>query len=377
MAVSNIIKVLSRNITNFPGWTTNRKIVVIESDDWGSIRMPSKTIYKELVNRGIRVDKLPYNKFDSLASEDDLSFLFEVLTSVRDKNGNPAIFTMNTIVANPDFEKIRETDFQEYFYEPFTKTLRRYPDHLKSFGLWQKGIEAGVCMPQFHGREHLNVFRWLKTLRKNVGNVRLAFDYGMYDLSEGIEVTENSYMETFNLESPVEYEFQKMSIVEGTKLFKDIFGFKSKTFIAPCYIWSRKLNQTFWENGIEAFQGNWFQKEPIDGDERKFKKIFHYIGQRNNLNQYYLIRNVYFEPSENPDYNWIDDSLARIRIAFYWRKPAIISSHRMNYIGFIDPDNRSRNLPLLRKLLNEILKRWPETEFMSTDQLYHLISVGK
>ena len=30
-----------RNLSNLPGWRTSRKIVVIESDDWGTIRMPS------------------------------------------------------------------------------------------------------------------------------------------------------------------------------------------------------------------------------------------------------------------------------------------------------------------------------------------------
>jgi len=29
---------LHRYIANIPGWRTNRKIIVIESDDWGSIR---------------------------------------------------------------------------------------------------------------------------------------------------------------------------------------------------------------------------------------------------------------------------------------------------------------------------------------------------
>jgi hypothetical protein len=56
-----------------------------------------------------------------LANETDLKALFEVLHSVNDKNGNPAIITANTIVANPGFDKISDSDYQEYHYEPFTK----------------------------------------------------------------------------------------------------------------------------------------------------------------------------------------------------------------------------------------------------------------
>ncbi len=33
---------LAKNYVNFRGWKTKRKIVVIESDDWGSIRMNNK-----------------------------------------------------------------------------------------------------------------------------------------------------------------------------------------------------------------------------------------------------------------------------------------------------------------------------------------------
>ncbi|MDZ7634132.1 MAG: hypothetical protein U5L72_06700 [Bacteroidales bacterium] len=34
--------------------------------------------------------------------------------------------TANTLLANPDFEKIRETDFAKYHYEIFTDTYKRY-----------------------------------------------------------------------------------------------------------------------------------------------------------------------------------------------------------------------------------------------------------
>jgi hypothetical protein len=48
--------------------------------------------------------------------------------------------------------------------------------------------------------------------------------------------------------------------------------------------------------------------------------------------------------------------------------------HRLNFIGFIDPSNRDRNLPKLKTLLSEILKRWNDVEFMTSAQLGDLIS---
>jgi len=45
----------------------------------------------------------------------------------------------------------------------------------------------------------------------------------------------------------------------------------------------------------------------------------------------------------------------------------------MNYIGSIDPANRSRNLKLLSVLLNEIVKKWPDVEFLNSQQLSDLV----
>lgn len=368
-----MLKTLKHNLINLPGWRTNRKIVVIESDDWGSIRMPSREVYEALIEKGIRIDNLSYNRFDALACEADLELLFEVLHSVKDKNQNPAVITANTIVANPDFEKIKANNFQEYYYEPFTETLKRYPNHQKSFELWRQGINSCVFRPQFHGREHLNVNRWLRALSQNVGNVRLAFDYEMFDLSTGLAITENSFMEALNYEKEEELEFQKTSIIEGTQLFEQIFGFRSNTFIASCYTWSNRLNETLKDADIHCFQGSWFQFEPISGKQHKFKKHFHYTGQRNKLKQIYLVRNAAFEPSDKPDFDWVQDVVSRAKIAFRIGKPLIIGSHRLNYIGYIDKINRDRNLPLLKQLLVSLAKRYPDIEFMSSDELYRLI----
>ena len=254
---------ISSNLLNLPGWHTNRKIVVIESDDWGSIRMPSKEVYEKLLKKNIPVDQLSFNRYDSLASVDDLTALFEVLNSVHDKNGNPAIFTANTIVANPDFNKIMENGFNQYYYEPFTETLKRYSNHSKSFDLWKEGMKAKVFHPQFHGREHLNVHRWLKSLRDNTGNIRIAFENRMYDLStSGNIVAENSFMDAFSFDNEKTLSFLKDSITEGQDLFYKLFGYKSKSFIAPCYIWDSVIDQHLFESEIQYIQGSYFQKSP-------------------------------------------------------------------------------------------------------------------
>lgn len=44
-------------------------------------------------------------------------------------------------MANPEFDKIRENNFKKYYYEPFTKTLKRNPSTENSFKMWEDDIK--------------------------------------------------------------------------------------------------------------------------------------------------------------------------------------------------------------------------------------------
>jgi hypothetical protein len=70
----------------------------------------------------------------------------------------------------------------------------------------------------------------------------------------------------------------------------------------------------------------------------------------------------------------VNTAIRQIQTSFFWGKPAIISTHRLNYIGSIEKSNRSKNLKLLKTLLKEIVKRYPEVEFLSSDKLGDIIT---
>src|SRR5690625_3773587 len=167
---------LSRNIANARGWRTNRKIVVIESDDWGSIRMPNKNAVSKLKEQGFRVEKCGYMQNDSLESNEDMEYLFNFIENRRKK----PIITANFLTANPDFDKIRQSNFEQYFYEALDKTLANYPNHDKVKKLWIKGLENGYFIPQLHGREHLNIQAWLKDLQNGNKETLYSFDLNLF-----------------------------------------------------------------------------------------------------------------------------------------------------------------------------------------------------
>ncbi|NGP78153.1 hypothetical protein G3570_16035 [Balneolaceae bacterium YR4-1] len=364
--------ILSRNFINIPGWKTDRKIVVIQSDDWGSIRTAEST-FNDLLEEGYPLDQCVYNSKDALETNSDLEYLMEVLSSVKDMNGNPAIFTINNIVANPDFDKIKEADFRKYFYEPFVQTLERLPNRDNVMKLYHEGIEEKLFKPQFHGREHVHTHHWIKALQE--GNVKLLkiFNRGMFTYYKGEGSNcKNEYLDAMATYNEKQFGAIEDKIKSGLDLFEDIWGFRSKTLIAPCYIWGRNIEIFFHKYGVRLIQSGRCQKEPVYNQDN-YNIIRRYIGQNNSHGQVYSIRNVQFEPASNPGINWVDKALIEISTAFIWKKPAVISTHRVNFIGSINPKNRSRNLILLKELLQKIINKWPEVEFISSDHLADLI----
>lgn len=375
-----IKKFIAHNIVNIPGWRTNRHLVVIESDDWGAIRMPSKEVYEQFLKEGIRVDNDPYCRYDSLATKEDLEVLFEALQSVKDKNGKPAVLTADVVVANPDFEKIKESDFKEYYYEPITATMDNSPNHTNVFDTWKTGIDAGIFHPQFHGREHLNVKKWLRVLREGKDPItRRAFELGTFGLTSKVSPEiQGTYMGAFD--SALEEDIQEYAeiIHEGLDLFEKLFGYRSHSFIATTYTWHPLIEESLKENGVEYLQGLLSQRIPLDdGSTFRYQKK-NYQGKKSLSGLVYLMRNCFFEPTHFRDkIDVVDECLSRVKMAFRWGKAAVISSHRLNFIGSIDTTNRDKNILLFVRLLNEIVKRWPDVEFVSSDELGGIIKGTK
>jgi len=369
-----MIQNLKNHLINLPGWRTNRKIVVFESDDWGSIRMTSKETFCRLSQKGYPIDSCPYNRNDALENNEDVAGLAEILHSVKDRQGRPARFTLNNIVANPDFDRIKGTDFQAYFYEPFPTTLLRYANSDRVMEIYRQGMAESVFQPQFHGREHVNVNRWLEGLQQNNSTLLSAFEERMFSLPQGLgSFGRRDYLDSFGLAYRHKYESESSIIHSGTELFKTIWGFRSESFIAPCYVWPSEIEPELLRSGIRYIQGTHVQLAPKPGLELKIKKKYHWQGQRNSFGQRFLVRNVHFEPVEQPNSDVVGLALKKIALAFTNQKPAIISSHRVNYIGRLRPENRDQNLKLLDLLLKAIVQLYPDVEFISSDQLGHLM----
>tara|TARA_Y100001978_G_scaffold183063_1_gene180365 strand:- start:159 stop:1280 length:1122 start_codon:yes stop_codon:yes gene_type:complete len=367
---------LKQNLFNSFGKSTKKKIVLFESDDWGMIRTRSKKSLDTLRGKGYLVDHCSYNRFDAVERNQDLSGLLEVLAKYKGADGKPAKFTLNNVVANPDFDKIQKANYKEYHYKSFVETLSEYSETDSVMELYNQGLKEGLIQMQFHGREHVNVNRWLEALQAGDQRFMDAFLEGQFTVAgQGRTSGRKDYLDSFGRAYSHEYESEKSIIDSGMQLFEEIWGFKSLSFIAPCYTWSSQIEEHLWAQGVKYLQGTHVQRVPAPGLELKIEKKYHWQAKRNSSGLMSIVRNVMFEPSEHlskPEL--VDQALKEIENAFFWKKPAVISSHRVNFMGRLDEDNRTKNLRLLDQLLGRLTTKYPDVIFMSTDDLGQLYS---
>jgi len=229
-----------------------------------------------------------------------------------------------------------------------------------------------------HCREHLNIARWMTALQKGKKDAVTAFQHETIGIYASF-CPENmfGYMDGLNMDSREELVNMRRILQDAMTQFEDVFGYRSKTFVAPCFVWNRDIEKILHEEGVKGLQsgGLWQLVTDYTPGTKRLKRVLHYCGQRNKYKQVYLVRNCEYEPAYHQDpQRCVERALQQVDHAFRNRKPAIINSHRFNYISTINSQNAERNLKGLETLLCEIVKKYPDVEFLSSDRLLeHMI----
>jgi hypothetical protein len=358
---------LRKNLSNMPGWNTKRKIVVIESDDWGSIRTRSKEDLEILGNLGMETNSNHFINNDALESDSDLENLLILLGKHKDMSRRSVVFTPMSIMANPDFEKIKMENFNTYIYECFTETYKKYLNSSNVHKIWLEGIENRLFVPGLHGREHLNVQAWMKCLKGMNKGMHLTFEHNSIGMSKFQNQIIPEHLGSFYPETISEIDSYHKIITDATQIFYKAFNFKANHFVGPNKEPAKLLDKTMASLGIKYMTVSKLRIHPLGNGNHGFE--LNWLGKKNEYNQIMLTRNCSFEPSESLNVDCVNSCLKEIESAFYWQKPAIISSHRVNYISSINPKNAYNGLKKLDTLLSNIIKKWPNVEFMTSMEL--------
>ncbi len=357
---------------NFPGKKLSGRYIVIESDDWGAIRIPNVHVREKLLQEKCISKSNPFSTTDTLESADDLYFLQKSLNQVKDTEGNHPIITANYVMGNPDFIKIREHNFDRFSLETSNQTYQRYFPSVNVFELLKEQINSKYIYPQFHAKEHLNAKQWLAELQTNNQSFLKGFDSEVFSVdSIPRNGKRGNVQATYDFHDSIDLEDIKFGISEGLSMFEESFGFKSRTTIAPCYVWNEIVEDCFHSKGVFGIQSSKTQQKPVLG-QNSYKKVWHYHGEINKNKQTYWIRNVLFEPAVYPKVDWVNAAKQSISIAFKHQKPAVFGMHRINFVDGLMPGNREKSLRMLILVLSWALKTYPDVKFISSEQLLNL-----
>ncbi|TVL99744.1 MAG: hypothetical protein CV087_16985 [Candidatus Brocadia sp. WS118] len=368
-------KVLIDNLKNLFGWRAKQKLVVFAVDDYGNVRLGSKVARQNMDRLGLKV----WNRFDAhdtLETREDLEALYETLHSVKDKNGRAAVFTPFALPCNIDFERIAQENYSCYQYELLPTTYKKLSAidakaYDGAWQLWKEGIEKGLLRPQFHGREHLNIKVFEEKLAKKNQELMSALENRSYASISDTGYSSIGYTAAFSFWSPDELSRFEEILITGLAAFKKVYGYQAKVFTPPARQFHSSLEGVLWNNGVQAIDKPFTINRHLGYG--KYRRELNSTRFQKNTQTATIVRNVVFEPTDARGIDWVNYTLEQIEAAFRWNRPAIISSHRVNYCGHIDPRNREEGLSTLKTLLKKIVRRWPAIEFISAGELAKII----
>lgn len=348
-----------------------KKYICFESDDWGSYRLPLPPKRQSIYQLPIQLDEPGaefFNEFDALESPDDVEALVNTLLKAGKNHSidlqHQPVFTFLHATRNPNFEKIKATDFQEYFNESIEDS------YLKTWGsssliVTKKAIEEKIIRAEFHCREHLNVPFWTKQLKNGDKETLLAAENEFWSF-----INKNPhqvfYQASFHLDDLNDIQEYQNIVSSGLEDFNQLFDYSSIYFVAPNAPYSNQLLPVLKDKGVKLICGGRLQIEPMGSG--KNRKVYRIPGVKWIDGFYYVKRNAFFEPSDKSN-DWVDQCLKQISMAFSKDQPAVISSHRVNYVSGGSVHNRDHGLKELEKLIHSIYKNWPEVEFVTSNQL--------
>jgi hypothetical protein len=369
---------LANNLKNIRGWKTNRKLVAFAVDDYGNVRLHSSRAKENLLKDGVAL-KNRFDKSDALDTVDDYLALFDVLSTVKDRSLKPAVFTPYALSCNCDFEAtlVHRHYVPETLEVTYNKMASEYPKSYDgALNLLKKGINEGLIKPQFHGREHLNI-TVVNAHLKEMSSILLSNlqNKSMAGIPDHTSFKNVSFNQAFAFWSVNEIALHKEIIQDGLKVFEQVYGYPSLTFTPP----AQQLHQDLYPyvSSLGVIGLDKVRNANRHLGEGKYVKETNVMGDPISPTATTIVRNCVFEPTDDRGVDWVNYTFKQVQAAFFWNKPAIISSHRVNYCGFIDENNRKVGLDNLRKLLKKIVQVYPDVEFVSVDQIAQMICNDK
>jgi peptidoglycan/xylan/chitin deacetylase (PgdA/CDA1 family) len=377
-----LIQTIKDYLKNVGGWRPTDRYVVLAFDDYGNMRLRDGAAADALTGLG----QAPRNHFDvcdHLETRADLEAMRDVLGSVTDVTGRSAVLSAYFTPANLDFDALKSWDASSDPnppLEPLNQTFERATAHDRAayagaWDLWQELFAQEMAAPYYHGRQHFNTRAFVEKWRDNDAALHAACAHGSLARLASRDSAGRKIYAALDIGSASELPDIAAEILDGADRFEAVFGHRARVFNPPAGRAHPHLHGTLSEAGL------WYLEAPYqeayhlgDGKRRTFISR---TGDFASASTRKIVRNVVFEPGPNGIEASIKAARASVNAAFRMSKPAIISSHRVNFGTYIDPEYGKANLEALRKLLQLIRADHPTIRFISTYELGVIMDDGR
>lgn len=309
-------------------------VLIFESDDWG-----------------------PGAVDDAI----QLKSIAKLLSKYKDSQGRQPVMTLGVILAAPDSQKIKATDYKSYHRE--TLADEKFVLILKEM---RKGVSAGVFSAQLHGMEHYWPDNLMNALKKS-DQLKSLLDQNNPLRTELLPDTlQSRWLESgrdgvcFLTQSDI-----GRAVKEEIVVFRSLFGQVAKVIVPPTFVWFEQV-EFYWRSfGLEYLVTPGFVATGRDSKGVMGVSGEHiYNGMRARSGLIYIVRNNYFEPARG---HTVAQAMAALSENTTLGRPTLLEMHRFN---FCDDEVQSRHsLSKLGRCIEQAQKNHPALRFISTNEL--------
>ena len=345
-------------------WTRLRA-VVLESDDWGLCAWsPDSQAWRALADQPpFRTPSGKRYAGSTLESAEDVKAISDTLIEFRGGDGFPPVWQANTVMSSPDYARLEPPGFAVE-HLPLLD-FPNVPSRWQRPRLWEQvsiARMAGLWWPELHGLHHLPEHTWLTALRRGENDARRAHEHqspvcSAVEASGEYAATEPEAVRARNLELAV------------TK-FRSLFGRLPGSVCPPDYRWDDRLESDAERLGIPTIQGKPEQLGHALPRLRRILLTFQWPHTRGP--HFYLPPRIAFEPAAQPrNAAKVGAEAAARAVKRAWQRgqPAIVSTHRMNYVH-LDHAHAEEGRTALRELLVKLEREG--AVFLTDREVYEL-----
>ena len=342
-------------------WTRARA-VVLESDDWGLCGFVPD--HDTLVAFGtVRPPESRYPPVyggSTLEDSTAVTDLCGVLAAHRGRDGLPALLQPNYIVASLACEPL--VGAEEYGgrllaridqqYGWFRYELPRLPRLYERRGLLpsvRAGVQSGVWYPEFHGSYHYDPQRRRDAVAADSA-AREAACRGVLPFPGDSKAWElGPWRDSADLMQELD---------AALAVFTELFGRRPASVIAPDYTWDERNERMWSQRGLTIIQAKREQRRPRYAGGRPLARARKLIGRTSDRLRHrgrvYVERNCRLEPVQARGADAVvADCLGQIRRAWRSGEPAVVETHRINYVH-LDQAIRREGLEALASVLTSL-----------------------